>query len=128
MFDGEFEGLKALGATGIVTVPKPIKVLDDPEGGACLIMEFIEMKGLRSLSGRLGDDIAKMHLQNLLLENRSYSNIADKPQTEYVSKFGFHTTTCCGYLPQENEWHEDWVVSITSALFTCCIFAFNFCI
>ncbi len=30
---------------------------------------------------------------------------------QYVSKFGFHTTTCCGYLPQDNTWENDWVVS-----------------
>ncbi len=31
---------------------------------------------------------------------------------EYVSQFGFPMTTCCGYLPLNNEWVDDWVVSI----------------
>lgn len=26
-----------------------------------------------------------------------------------VSKYGFDVPTCCGYLPQKNEWCEDWV-------------------
>ncbi|CAL8234594.1 unnamed protein product [Boreogadus saida] len=26
-----------------------------------------------------------------------------------VEKYGFHVATCCGYLPQENEWQDDWV-------------------
>ncbi|XP_073980139.1 ketosamine-3-kinase-like [Rhodnius prolixus] len=108
MFEGEMEGLKALGATGIVTVPRPISVLDNPDGGACLVMEFIEMKGLRSLSQKLGEDLAKMHMQNVLLENKS-NRITDKVQMDYVPNFGFHTVTCCGYIPQENEWNEDWV-------------------
>ena len=111
MFDGEFEGLKALAATGIVTVPKPIVVLDNPEGGACLIMDFIEMKGLRSLSQRLGEEVAKMHMQNVSLESKS-NRITDKAPTEYISQFGFQSTTCCGFIPQENEWNDDWVVSI----------------
>lgn len=108
MFEGESEGLKALAGTGIVTVPQPITVLENPDGGACLLMEFIEMKGLRSLAHKLGDEIAKMHMQNVNLENRS-NRISEKPQMEYVPQFGFHTTTCCGYIPQENEWNEDWV-------------------
>jgi fructosamine-3-kinase len=111
MFDGEFEGLKALAATGIVTVPRPITVLDNPEGGACLIMDFIEMKGLRSLSQRLGEEVAKMHMQNVSLESKA-NRISDKVPAEYVAQFGFHTTTCCGFIPQENEWNDDWVVSI----------------
>lgn len=111
MFDGESEGLKALAATGIVTVPQPITVLEIPEGGACLVMEFIEMKGLRSLAHKLGDEIARVHMQNVNLETRS-NRISEKSQMEYVQNFGFHTTTCCGYIPQENEWNEDWVVSI----------------
>lgn len=110
MFEGEMEGLKALGATGIVTVPRPINVFDHPDGGACLVMDFIEMKGLRSLSSKLGEDLAKMHMQNVILENRG-SRITDKPAADYVAKFGFHTTTCCGFIPQENEWQDDWVVS-----------------
>ena len=112
MFEGECEGLKILGGTGIVTVPQPITVLENPEGGACLVMEFIEMKGLRSLAHKLGDEIARVHMQNVNLEIRS-NRISEKPQMDYIPQFGFHATTCCGYIPQENEWNEDWVVRFT---------------
>lgn len=27
-----------------------------------------------------------------------------------VQEFGFHTTTCCGFLPQYTEWEQDWAV------------------
>ncbi|XP_046680712.1 ketosamine-3-kinase-like isoform X2 [Homalodisca vitripennis] len=101
MFDGEFEGLSAIAATNTVAVPKPIKVLDNPDGGACLVMEFLEMKGLRRFSQQLGDSLAKLHLHN-----ESLRNIKD---SGYVKEFGFHTTTCCGYIPHENSWKDDWV-------------------
>ncbi len=29
----------------------------------------------------------------------------------YVDKFGFHVTTCCGFIPQDNTWCDDWPVS-----------------
>lgn len=25
-----------------------------------------------------------------------------------VRKFGFHMATCCGYMPQNNEWKDSW--------------------
>ena len=31
-------------------------------------------------------------------------------QIEPITKFGFHTTTCCGFLPLDNTWNSDWVV------------------
>lgn len=103
MFEGEFEGLRAIAATNTVVVPKPIKVLDNPDGGACLVMEFLEMKGLRRFSQQLGDGLAKMHLHN-----ESLRNVKD---SGYVKEFGFHTATCCGYIAQDNSWKDDWVVS-----------------
>ncbi|KAF4803815.1 hypothetical protein TURU_012982 [Turdus rufiventris] len=30
-------------------------------------------------------------------------------EVQFVDQFGFHTVTCCGYLPQVNEWQSDWV-------------------
>jgi len=36
----------------------------------------------------------------------------DSERPPYVTQFGFHETTCCGYLPQDNEWCDDWVVSV----------------
>lgn len=28
-----------------------------------------------------------------------------------IHKFGFPAATCCGYIAQNNEWCDDWVVS-----------------
>ena len=49
-----------------------------------------------------------MHLSNQLLSspNRVGQHNYDDG---YISKFGFHTTTCCGFLPLNNEWCQDWV-------------------
>lgn len=33
-----------------------------------------------------------------------------KDQTA-IHKFGFPAATCCGYIAQNNEWCDDWVVS-----------------
>ncbi|RLV97010.1 hypothetical protein DV515_00012215 [Chloebia gouldiae] len=30
-------------------------------------------------------------------------------EVQFVDQFGFHTVTCCGYLPQVNNWCSDWV-------------------
>lgn len=108
MFDGEFEGLRAISATKTAEVPKPIVVLDNPDGGACLVMEFLDMKGLRRLSHQLGEDLAKLHLHNNTLRNVTTKN---ESGIEHVNQFGFQTTTCCGYIPQENSWKDNWVVS-----------------
>ena len=34
---------------------------------------------------------------------------------QYVGQFGFHTTTCVGYIPQDNTWQDDWAVSISGS-------------
>lgn len=108
MFDGEFAGLKAIADTKTVVVPKPVTVLDNPDGGACLVMEFLDMKGLRRFSQKLGEDLATLHLHNKTLLNKK-----NEAGSEYVSQFGFHTTTCCGYIAQDNSWKDDWMVSVT---------------
>ena len=28
-----------------------------------------------------------------------------------IEQFGFHTTTCCGYVPLDNTWSDNWVVN-----------------
>lgn len=40
-----------------------------------------------------------------LLDNQS--ELADNRVG--VTQFGFPVQTCCGYLPQKNEWRMDWV-------------------
>lgn len=44
MFEGELASLEALRNTGLVRVPKPIKVIDLPGGGAVFVMEHLKMK------------------------------------------------------------------------------------
>ena len=152
MFDGEMASLIAIAATNTVRVPKPIQVLNNPKGGSSIVLEYLEMKGmknyenmfilsvyvwlysiryffsgLRKYSKRLGHELAKLHQHNinLGLQARKLENTVTKPpqvkdadevspedsgQPTYVTQFGFHTNTCCGFIPQENAWSDDWLV------------------
>jgi fructosamine-3-kinase len=125
MFDGESDSLKAIAATHTLNVPKPLHVLDNPEGGAVLVLEYLDMKGLTRYSRQLGEELARMHLQNAELgkrqkEQESYvgggqgaeNEHEDEERPVYMNQFGFHITTCCGYLPQDNTFSDDWPVSI----------------
>lgn len=53
-----------------------------------------------------------MHNAYLLKEKERASNFVggQEKTVESVTQFGFHIPTCCGYLPQMNEWCENWVV------------------
>ena len=76
-------------------------MLSDTKHGSMLVMEFLEnLGGLRSSEGKLGEQLARMHLH----ENST------------VTKFGFHTPTCCGSIPQSNGWCEDWPTFYASKL------------
>ncbi|KAK2179675.1 hypothetical protein NP493_477g00038 [Ridgeia piscesae] len=108
MFDGESASLNAILSTKAIKVPEPIKVLDNPSGGAVFVMEYIEIKPLRKFSAQLGEQLARMHLHNEELGRRE-GRLKEGSGEEYVEKFGFHTTTCCGYLAQDNSWTDDWV-------------------
>ncbi|XP_054259340.1 ketosamine-3-kinase-like [Macrosteles quadrilineatus] len=101
MFDGEFEGLGAIAATNTVVVPKPIKVLDNPDGGACLVTSHMDMKMLNKHSAELGDRMARLHLHNKVLRD------ANDPR--HLTTFGFHKTTFHRLTPQDNTWKNDWV-------------------
>ncbi|GFO08661.1 ketosamine-3-kinase [Plakobranchus ocellatus] len=115
MFEGEFAGLAALDATGEVTVPKPIKVIKNPEGGGMIVMEYVDMRSLSKHAACLGEQMAKLHQHNTLLgqaqasADRSVHKQQQPGGLEFVSKFGFPVTTCCGYLPQDNTWTDSWV-------------------
>ncbi|VDN86036.1 unnamed protein product [Brugia pahangi] len=54
-----------------------------------------------------------MHMHNAYLlkeKERASSFIGGQEKaTEPIIQFGFHVPTCCGYLPQMNEWCDDWV-------------------
>lgn len=113
MFDGEYASLEALGAPGIVRVPKPIKVLDNPSGGALIVMEYLDMTGgLSQYAATLGEQLARLHLHNASLKEKSEKGSGSIHQSEgsagYVSRFGFDVNTCCGYIEMDNTWCEDW--------------------
>lgn len=57
----------------------------------------------------------RLHLDNIeKLQNAESEKhqIGEDQHTAAVEKFGFPTTTCCGYIAQNNDWHDDWVVSV----------------
>ncbi|XP_056009012.1 ketosamine-3-kinase-like [Ostrea edulis] len=55
--------------------------------------------------------MARLHLRNseLLEKSKRTEKYAGKAnQLTPVTQFGFDTTTCCGYLPQDNTWQCNW--------------------
>ncbi|XP_069866097.1 fructosamine-3-kinase [Dipodomys merriami] len=114
MFEGERASLEALHSTGLVRVPQPRKVIDLPGGGAAFVMEYLKMKRLGSQASKLGDQIADLHLFNQKLREKlqqrenTVGHRAEGAEPQYVSKFGFHTVTFCGFIPQVNDWQDDW--------------------
>ncbi|XP_073877233.1 ketosamine-3-kinase isoform X3 [Macaca fascicularis] len=116
MFEGEMASLTAILKTNTVRVPKPIKVLDAPGGGSVLVMEHVDMRHLSSHAAKLGAQLADLHLENkkrgetLLKEAGTVGRGGGQEERPFVDQFGFDVVTCCGYLPQVNDWQEDWVV------------------
>ncbi|KPP57337.1 ketosamine-3-kinase-like [Scleropages formosus] len=108
MFDGEEASLKAILETETVKVPKPVKVFDLKNGGAVFAMEHLDMRSLNRFSAQLGEQLADLHLHNQRQKEKEEQTVGKAGQ-KTVDKFGFHTTTCCGYLPQANDWQSDWV-------------------
>ncbi|XP_007524507.1 fructosamine-3-kinase [Erinaceus europaeus] len=118
MFEGEMASLEALGSTGLVRVPRPIKVIDIPGGGAAFVMEHLKMQGLSSQAAKLGAQVAELHLHNQKLGEKEQQEAhtvghRTEAQPQHVTKFGFHTATCCGFIPQVNEWKDDWLTFFT---------------
>ncbi|XP_055431445.1 ketosamine-3-kinase isoform X3 [Bubalus kerabau] len=115
MFEGEVASLTAILKTGTVKVPKPIKVLDAPGGGSMLVMEHLDMRHLSSHAAKLGTQLADLHLDNkrlgeTLQKKAGIVGRRDEPVARpFVAQFGFDVVTCCGYLPQVNDWQQDWV-------------------
>lgn len=113
MFDGEKASLDAILSTNTIKVPKPVKVLDLERGGAVFVMEHVDMRSLNRYSTRLGEQLADLHLHNKRLKEKQSKaeQTVGKGQSDVpvIDQFGFHTATCCGYLPQVNDWQPDWV-------------------
>ncbi|XP_066018215.1 fructosamine-3-kinase-like isoform X2 [Pocillopora verrucosa] len=117
MFEGEFQSLEEICRTDTLRVPRPIKVLPHPSGsGAVFVAEHLEMKSLRKYQSQLGTDLARLHLDNinkLEKETSEENKIGKSHNPTTVVKFGFPCTTCCGYIGQDNEWHDNWVTFYT---------------
>ncbi|XP_059892101.1 ketosamine-3-kinase isoform X2 [Gadus macrocephalus] len=115
MFDGEMASLDAILQTETIKVPKPVKVIELDTGGSAFVMEHLDMKGLTKYSTQLGEKLANLHLHNKrsldkqMREQQTVGKGAGLSEMPLVEKYGFHVATCCGYLPQENEWQHDWV-------------------
>ncbi|XP_048846691.1 ketosamine-3-kinase [Brienomyrus brachyistius] len=115
MFDGEMASLEAILQTATVSVPKPVKVIDMERGGAVFVMEHLDMGSLNRHSAKLGEQLADLHLHNQRLrerqdrEQQTVGRGAGQSDATFIDKFGFGTVTCCGYLPQVNDWQSDWV-------------------
>jgi len=112
MFEGEFASLEAIKKTGRIRVPMPRAVGDYPSG-SLLIMEHLEMhSSLSQTAGQLGTQLAHLHLDNQELVRLSPSTesfVGQTAEDRGVDKFGFEVTTCCGFLPLDNDWCEDWI-------------------
>ncbi|XP_006886180.1 PREDICTED: ketosamine-3-kinase [Elephantulus edwardii] len=119
MFEGEMASLKAILHTGTVKVPKPLAVLDGPGGGSVLVMEHLDMHYLSSHAATLGAQLADLHLDNQRLgeahrkEGSTVGRGGGQADRVFVEQFGFDVVTCCGYLPQVNDWQKDWVEFFT---------------
>ena len=90
MFAAEAAGLQELASLRQVRVPK---VIDHGQcdGQAYLVLEYIELAGLRgSSAGLFGQQLARLHRQ---------------PQPF----FGWHIDNTIGSTPQHNARHDDWV-------------------
>ncbi|XP_060797960.1 ketosamine-3-kinase isoform X2 [Neoarius graeffei] len=115
MFDGEKASLEAILATNTIRVPKPMKVVDLDSGGAVFIMEHIDMKSLNRYSAQLGQQLADLHLHNKRQKEKqdkdeqTVGKGTGQSEVPVIDKFGFHVKTCCGYIPQVNDWQDDWV-------------------
>lgn len=115
MFDGEMASLEAILCSNTVKVPRPVKVVDLERSGAILIMEHVDMRSLNKYSSKLGEQLADLHLDNkkqIENQNKEQQTVGKGSGTSEVqitNKFGFHVNTCCGYIPQVNDWQDDWV-------------------
>ncbi|KAM7069601.1 fructosamine-3-kinase isoform 11-T11 [Molossus nigricans] len=70
-------------------------------------------------ASKLGDQVADLHLYNQKLrdklreEENTVGRRAEGAELQHVTKFGFHAVTCCGFIPQVNEWQDDWSTFFT---------------
>ncbi|XP_010577727.1 PREDICTED: ketosamine-3-kinase isoform X3 [Haliaeetus leucocephalus] len=85
-------------------------------GGGCISQgQSYDTDRGRVHSAKLGTQLADLHLHNQQLgeklkkEESTVGKGQGQMEVQFVDQFGFHTVTCCGYLPQVNDWQNDWV-------------------
>ncbi|KAI1707636.1 fructosamine kinase domain-containing protein [Ditylenchus destructor] len=113
MFQGEYASLQAIEATETVRVPHPIGNFSVGPYGEALVTEYLDFgQSPREFSSKLGANLARMHLYNakrLESEARASGYVGRAQENEGgMRQFGFHVTTCCGFISQPNEWTDDW--------------------
>jgi len=101
MFNGEYEGLKALKAAGL-PVPSPLAL-----GKNYVAMDYLELNSIKTCSKELGTILGKVHL-GMACDTAKIGHNTDE------LKFGFSTATSCGFLPMVNDWQDDWVLFYAS--------------
>jgi len=95
MFKGEFLSLEAIEKTNSIKVPHPVSVFEKTPCGSAILLEHFDLSSLKGKEAELGTKLAHMHKYNL--------------DTKEITQFGFHDTTCCGFLPLDNSWKDDWI-------------------
>lgn len=99
MFNGELEGLMAICSTNTISAPYPVTTGCTNSGQHFIVMDYWEMRSLsKRCTSELGSQLADMHMFNL------------QESQPRINKFGFHIETCCGFIPQNNTWTDDWIV------------------
>ncbi|RLV98027.1 hypothetical protein DV515_00011217, partial [Chloebia gouldiae] len=77
------------------------------------IKEVFIIQERERYSALLGAQLADLHIHNQQLREKMKKEGSTVGQgqmeVQFVDQFGFHTVTCCGNLPQVNNWCSYWV-------------------
>uniref|UniRef100_S4R4B8 protein-ribulosamine 3-kinase n=1 Tax=Petromyzon marinus TaxID=7757 RepID=S4R4B8_PETMA len=120
MFDGEFASLEAIASTRTVRVPKQMKVIEIPTGGALLVMEHLDMKSLSRLSyyDRITSKLATRVISCILWlyigtgggrEVGELGTGGGRDRRRWTAHINVDKRSIDWSIPQLNEWQEDWV-------------------
>ncbi|CAD6196736.1 unnamed protein product [Caenorhabditis auriculariae] len=108
---GELESLRAIDRTGAIGCPKPLGLVKSGTGCA-LVTSYVDAKRSHTASAEFGRQLAEMHRDNAdrLAKAEHDAKIVGKGENVLngVKSFGFEVPTCCGRIPQDNEWTDDW--------------------
>ncbi|CAB3409359.1 unnamed protein product [Caenorhabditis bovis] len=106
---GEFESLKAILNTHAIRCPNPISTIHFKDDWA-LVTSFETMHKDHEGMEKFAEKLARLHMHNprLIAENEKRDGFVGENDEMGVRRFGFHVPTCCGSIPQNNEWADDW--------------------